>query len=128
MSKKQKECTHPDCFTCPYPDCIFEQMTIKDYLESKKRDKEYADPKPPREYKQRSYDCSGRKEYWRKYYQENREHHIRVCMEYQKRTGTNKNKDRSKYDREYYQKHREKRIQQVIERRKRIQEAINATG
>ena len=128
MRKRPKKCTHPDCFACPYSDCLFDQLTMDEYLESEKRDKEYGEPKALKAYKQRSYDCEGRKEYFRKWYQKNREQHLRVSKEYRKRTGFKCNKDRSEYYKEYYQKHREEKIKRSIERNKRVREALNATG
>lgn len=140
MTKKPKKCTHPDCFTCPYPDCIFEQMTIDEYIESKQRDKDFAEKEPVMqyvapaiieplpEYKQRSFDCTGRKEYFREYYQQNRERHLKVSREYREQTGYKNRRDRSEYYKDYYQKHREQKLQRAIERNKRIREGLNATG
>lgn len=128
MTKQPKQCTHPDCFTCPYDDCIFEQMTVEEYLDSIKRDKEYSEPEPPPEYKQRSFDNSGRKEYFRTHYQRNREHKLQVSREYRQRTKYKCKTDRREYYKQYYQAHKVEKIRQVTERNRRIKEALNATG
>lgn len=128
MAKKPKKCTYPDCFSCPYFDCIVDGLTMGEYIEAENRDKEYGEPKAPREYTQRSFDCEGRKEYFRKYYQENREHKLRTIREYQKRIGWKYDKDRSEYYKKYYQEHKEKKIRMAIDREKKIREALNATG
>lgn len=121
-------CDHPDCFTCPHSDCICDQMTVKEYVDANQRDMEYAEPSALHEYKQKSFDCSGRKEYFREWYRENRERHIRTGKEYRKRTHYKSKHDRSEYYREYYKNHRKEKIKQATERNKRIREALNATG
>ncbi len=46
------KCTHDDCFTCPYPDCIYDKAKVKS-------------DKPKR--------TTDRSEYWAEYYQKNKE-------------------------------------------------------
>ena len=130
MAKFEKPslCTHPDCFSCPYKDCRYEQMTVEEYVESNKRDKEYKEPLPLMEYKQRSFDCSGRKEYYRNYYQKNREHKNRVSKEYRKRTNYKVSWDhRREYYKQWYSEHREEKIAKMKERSRIVKEALNAT-
>ena len=103
-------------------------MEIEEYLESNRRDKEYQEPPPLMEYKQRSFDCSGRKEYFREYNQKNREHHLRTSKEYRKRTRYKPIRDRREYYKQYYAEHREEKIAKVQARKRRIKEALNATG
>lgn len=32
-NKKPSKCCKPDCFHCPYPDCIYNGMEIEDYVD-----------------------------------------------------------------------------------------------
>jgi hypothetical protein len=123
----KNKCGHSDCFTCPYPDCILDQMTESEYVEANRRDKEYSEPKPLSEYKQRSFDCTGRKEYFRKHYQENRERKLQVSKEWRKRTNYKNLKDRREEYKQYYLAHKEEKNVKARERNRKVREALNAT-
>lgn len=32
--KKPNDCCHPDCFCCPYPDCVWDGMEIQEYRDT----------------------------------------------------------------------------------------------
>lgn len=38
MKQKPKNCTHPDCFSCPYKDCRYGRLEIEDFTETNNRD------------------------------------------------------------------------------------------
>lgn len=54
-----------DCFNCPFPDCIEDEMTAADYDEARERDREIIFPKSRKE-----KELAAKK---KAYYQENRE-------------------------------------------------------
>lgn len=125
-AKKPELCTHPDCFSCPYEDCQYDYLTEDEYIKSNQRDREC---RSLCEYKQRSYDCSGRKEYYRKRYQEDRERKLTVSRRYRRRTDYKDSRDRSEYYKNYYQRHKAEKSAKALERYHQIKEAmIDATG
>lgn len=40
-SHKPKKCCHPDCFNCPYSDCIWDELTSSDMSETNDRDYQF---------------------------------------------------------------------------------------
>ena len=44
-----------DCFHCPYPDCICDEMDAEDYTEARQREKELMFPETEREKKHAAY-------------------------------------------------------------------------
>lgn len=38
MNQKPKNCTHPDCFKCPYKDCRYDRLEVEDFTETNNRD------------------------------------------------------------------------------------------
>lgn len=65
-------CTHNDCFTCPYPDCIVEGR-VK-YQPKKKRGRKKLSPEVLAQHRREYYEKNKEKyqEYYRKYYQEHK--------------------------------------------------------
>lgn len=51
-NKKPSKCCKPDCFHCPYPDCIYDGMEIEDYVDSID---EFATPLTELEGRKRAY-------------------------------------------------------------------------
>lgn len=124
-NKRPSRCTYPDCFSCPYDDCMYDEMTVDEYIDANQRDRENQEHVLT-EYKQRSFDCSGRKEYFRNWYQENREHRLMMGRTY--RHKTKDSRDRLEYYKEYYRKHQAEKQEKAKKRHRQIQEALNATG
>lgn len=73
------KCTHNDCLTCPYPDCVYDRAK-----ETGKKPKRTTD----------------RSEYWAKYYQENKE---RINARRKKHIEANK-EEHKKRAHKYYEK------------------------
>ena len=121
---KPKHCTIPDCFSCPYKDCRYQQMTIEDYIEQNQRDRDHSEHELP-EYQQRSFDNSGRKEYFRNYYRKNREHRSRMSKEWRRRTHYKDESDRREYYKKYYQTHRAEMLEKAKMRYREIRETVN---
>lgn len=87
--KKPPKCCKPDCFNCPYTDCRYDRLDVKDFSESNQRDyaifedstgrKYHKGPDPEyRRLRQQAYDRENpkkrdQKEYMREYYQKHRE-------------------------------------------------------
>lgn len=86
---KPKKCTYPDCFSCPYKDCRYDQLEVEDFTESNNRDyflyEDYTGKKlhQPTDkkyqyarqnaYKRRQNKYHNRHEYNQKYYAEHSE-------------------------------------------------------
>jgi len=96
VEERPKYCTLPDCFNCPYPDCIFEQMTIEDYMAQRELDKEF---------KERS--ISPVSQYQRAYYLKHRDEILKRNREWRIRTGFKDTKDHSEYQQQYRADHAE---------------------
>ena len=126
-SAKPKFCTIPDCFSCPYKDCRYSQLTIEEYVEQNRRDREHEERRVRGEYQQRSFDNSGRNEYYRKYYQEHREEMSRSAREWRRRTHYKDETDRRDYYKKYYQTHREEMLKRAKDRHNVVMAAIRGT-
>ena len=126
MKTKPSKCCKPDCFQCPYKDCIYSGMEIEDYLEGKCID-EFARPIPKDTTRKREYQRIYRekhsdeiKERRKEFYDKNSD----LCIERsnkwkrENRNRVNASK-RAKYAKnpEYYrQKQREYRARKRVER------------
>jgi len=127
-SDKPRLCTFPDCFSCPYGDCHYEQMTIDEYLSSLERDREYA-VKVLKEYKPQSEAMDGRKPYFRQYYEANREAIRARQRAYFKRHPDKRTRDdRKAYQADYYKRHRQELNNKAKARYREMREALSATG
>ena len=64
-----------DCFNCPHPDCILEELEAEDYAEQRRIEREIVNPKSQKEKeiaaKQRAYYEANREE-WNAYLREYR--------------------------------------------------------
>ena len=92
-----------DCFNCIYPDCICDSMDMDDIREADARDKEV---RPKRRYVRRAEPISAtgdRSEYWKVYYQENKD---RINARRRERNKENIEKSRE-YGRRNYAKNKE---------------------
>ena len=65
-----------DCFNCPYPDCILEELEADDYAEQRRIEREIINPKSKRQEKLAAKN--------RAYYEANREKLRAYQREYQK--------------------------------------------
>ena len=93
MAKRAKICNE-DCFHCPYPDCIRDGMSMREYRESARRDRKLL-----------SDECKEKRAaYRREWYRANREKVLARMHEYYR---ANRER-RAVRDRKYYEANREK--------------------
>ena len=81
-----------DCFNCPHPDCILEELEAEDYAEQRWIEREIVNPKSRKEKeiaaKQRAYREANREELaakQRAYYEANREKWNAYLREYRRK-------------------------------------------
>ena len=99
-----------NCFSCIYEDCIFDGVEYSDFLQSEEIDeggREYKTPKQKREY-------------YKKYYQENREH----CREVDKKYYEAHVEERRAYSRRYSKENKERKAAYLREWRKRKKDGV----
>ena len=91
-----------DCFNCPYPDCIEDEMTAEDYDEARERDKEILFRKSGKQKKiaakQKAYREANREEIAAKqkaYYEANREKYNAYMRDYRKKRRLDNGQDQS---------------------------------
>ena len=77
------KCTHNDCLTCPYPDCLYEKAKEKGKAPKRTND---------------------RSEYWANYYEENKE---KIKKRMRQRYHDNKQKYSDYFKKRYQQKKKE---------------------
>lgn len=119
MADKSKPelCTLPDCFSCPYEDCRYEQMTLDDYVEIRLREKSIS--------ANTGRKCQDIREYKRRYYLDNREEiKLRAKKYYTDHLQQERSRMRKYYethieemrerDRKYYEEHRD----EILERKR----------
>lgn len=115
-----------DCFNCPYPDCINDEMTAEDYQEALQRDRVTLNSKEKLKLneKKRAYYADNRERrlaWQRDYYQANRDHiramrkahyYANRAEELTKRKAyEEKNREKLQaWRREYYQENRERLV------------------
>lgn len=103
------KCNH-DCFNCPYPDCINDDLIHADYLAEKEIDQFAGANEPKSSTKRREYKRQYRQEhleqdkaYQRQYYQEHAEEKKAATRKW-----TKENKERvATYGKEYREKNKE---------------------
>lgn len=88
-SKKPLNCCKPNCFQCPYPDCLYDGMDTEDFSETNNRDYELYEESTGRKY-HKGTDSSYRIERQKAY---NRENTVK--------------RDLTEYNRKYYKEHKE---------------------
>lgn len=89
-SHKPKKCCHPDCFNCPYADCIWDELTSRDMSETNNRDYQFYEESTGEKY-HKGTDNEYRAERERLY---RKEHPVK--------------RDRSEYNKQYYLKNKER--------------------
>lgn len=67
-SHKPKKCCHPDCFNCPYADCIWDELTSSDMSETNNRDYQFYEESTGEKYHKGTDN-----EYNKQYYLKNKE-------------------------------------------------------
>lgn len=126
ISNKPSLCCHPDCYNCPYADCIYEQLEIEDFISVDEHEKSVqSEIKLFSGYVRKSRrprGQSGRKyydlhDYNQKYYKENaesikefkrltydREENAKKCKKY----AENNKEHLKEYHKSYYQRNKER--------------------
>lgn len=89
MSQKPKNCTHPDCFNCPYKDCRYDRLEVEDFTETNNRDYFLYD------------DSTGKK----LHHPADKAYRHARQIAYNRRQ--NKYRDRHEYNQQYYAEHSE---------------------
>lgn len=151
MKQKPKNCTHPDCFNCPYEDCRYDRLEVEDFTETNNRDYFlYEDSigrklhrptdKAYRNARQIAYDRKRNKyrdqhEYNQKYYTEHGEEiKEKNRSEYDTKKNTRKcrkwRKEHIKHERErqreYYLRNREKKLAYAKQRYEQKKQEMSA--
>lgn len=123
VTKIPELCCKPDCFRCPYPDCIYDGMEIDDYVESID---DFAVPETKDVMRIRNYQKKYRerhaeeiKERRKKFYDDHSESCIKKSNDWKKNNRDRVNASiRAKYAKnpDYYrQKQREYRVRKKVE-------------
>lgn len=150
-NSKPKNCCHPDCFHCPYNDCIYDRLEVEDFSETNDRDywiyedstgkklhqskdKDYRNARKTA-YNRKAGNHRDRHEYNQKYYAEHGKEirekrkqnydtkkNTAKCRKYRK-----KNKEHEKErQREYYLANREKKQEYARKRYEMMKGELNA--
>ena len=102
-----------DCFNCPYPDCILEELEAEDYAEQRRIEREIVNPKSKRQEKRTAYQ--------RAHYEANREKLTAYRRAYRE---ANREEIAAK-QRAYYEANREKLAAYQREYRRKRKEKAN---
>ncbi len=106
-----KKCGWDDCFTCPYADCVVDEISSEEILQSYKQDKAIS---------KREKTSYSRDNYYHEYYMKNRE----IILARMKNKREQNGEEVRERDRAYYHAHAEKRKAAVTEWRKKNAEKV----